>query len=108
MSEQVAEQVAEQGGTVTGSQPLQASLTGTVKSAGRDKTIGVVFSFLAKHKKYGKLIRRRTTVHAHDEKNVARVGDQVELVSCRPISKTKSWRLKRVLREAPAAFVVDS
>lgn len=86
--------------TGTSGQPKRTSLTGTVKSASRNKTIGVVFSFLAKHKKYGKLMRRRTTVHAHDENNVAKVGDLVEVVSCRPLSKTKSWRLKRVIREA--------
>ena len=72
-------------------------MTGVVQSDARDKTIKVVVSFLVKHPKYGKYIRRRTTLHAHDPQNEARVGDTVEVMECRPISKQKSWRLLRVL-----------
>ncbi len=74
--------------------------TGFVESAMRDKTINVVMERRVKHPKYGKYIRRRTKLHAHDEQNIAKIGDQVEIMECRPISKTKHWRLVRVVRAA--------
>ena len=76
--------------------------TGFVESAKRDKTINVVMEYRIKHPKYGKYIRRRTKLHAHDEQNLAKIGDQVEIMECRPISKTKHWRLVRVVRAADA------
>ena len=77
---------------------------GVVESDGRDKTRRVAIRFSAKHPKYGKYIRRRTTLHVHDEENVSKVGDTVEVAECRPISKTKSWVLLRVLKQGvPAA-----
>jgi small subunit ribosomal protein S17 len=72
--------------------------TGAVVSDKGDKTISVQFYFMVKHAKYGKYFRRSTTLHSHDEKNEARVGDVVEVMSCRRLSKTKCWRLVRVLR----------
>lgn len=74
---------------------------GVVTSAARDKTIRVTVSYLVRHPKYGKYIRRRTVLHAHDERNECRDGDVVEVMACRPLSKTKAWRLVRVLRRAP-------
>ena len=74
--------------------------TGFVESAKCDKTINVVMEHRVKHPKYGKYIRRRTKLHAHDENNLAKTGDQVEIMECRPISKTKHWRLVRVVRAA--------
>ena len=74
---------------------------GVVSSHKRDKTIAVTVSYTVVHPKYGKHIRRRTILHAHDEKNEAATGDKVEIVLCRPISKTKSWRLVRILEQAP-------
>jgi len=71
---------------------------GVVASDRRDKTIKVVVNYLTKHPKYGKYLRRRTTLHAHDPNNEAHAGDTVELMACRPISKTKTWRLVRVIR----------
>ena len=71
--------------------------TGKVVSDGRDKTVSVAVDFLMKHRKYGKLIRRRTKLSVHDPANAAKVGDVVEIAECRPISKTKSWRLVRVV-----------
>lgn len=76
--------------------------TGFVESAACDKTIKVVMERRVKHPKYGKYIRRRTQLHAHDEENLAKLGDQVEIMECRPISKTKHWRLVRVVRAADA------
>ena len=71
--------------------------TGTVISDKGDKTIRVRFDFLVKHEKYGKYLRRSTTLATHDEKNEAHKGDLVEVVACRRMSKTKCWRLIRVL-----------
>jgi len=75
-------------------------LVGVVSSDKGDKTIKVVVDRLSKHPKYGKYLRRRTVVHAHDEKNEAGIGDKVEVMACRPISKTKHYRLVRVLHAA--------
>ena len=75
---------------------------GVVNSDARDKTRKVSINFSVKHPKYGKYIRRRTVLHVHDEDNVSKVGDRVEIAQCRPISKTKSWVLTRVLESAPA------
>ena len=76
---------------------------GIVESDGRDKTRKVAIKFSVKHPKYGKYMRRRTVLHVHDEKNVSKVGDRVEIAECRPISKTKSWVLLQVLESAPEA-----
>ncbi len=65
-----------------------------------NKTIKVVVESMIKHPRYGKYIRQRTTMHAHDEKNEAGIGDTVEIIECRPISKTKNWRLVRVIEKA--------
>ncbi len=75
-------------------------MTGTVTSNKGDKTITLQLSFTRPHPKYGKLIRSRTRLRAHDEKNEARPGDLVEVVECRRYSKTKCWRLVRVVRSA--------
>lgn len=78
---------------------------GVVTSDRRDKTIRVAVEMLIRHRRYGKYVRRWTVLHAHDERNEAREGDRVEVMECRPYSKTKHWRLVRVLeRQAePAA-----
>ena len=73
--------------------------SGIVESDARDKTIRVRINRLIRHPKYGKLLKRKTVLHAHDEKNEAKVGDRVEIVECRPISKTKSWRLSRFISQ---------
>ena len=74
--------------------------TGTVTSDKGEKTIRVRFDYLVRHAKYGKYFRRSTTLHTHDEQDEARIGDFVEVVACRRLSKTKRWRLARVLRRA--------
>lgn len=74
-----------------------ATKTGTVESDKRDKTRKVVVRFVAKHQKYGKFIKRRTTLHVHDENNESRTGDVVEVAPCRPMSKTKTWTLVRIV-----------
>jgi small subunit ribosomal protein S17 len=73
---------------------------GVVESDARDKTRKVAIRYLVRHKKYGKFIRRKTILHVHDEENTSKVGDRVEIAECRPISKTKSWVLMRVVDHA--------
>jgi len=70
---------------------------GRVVSDKGDKTIGVLFEFTVKHPKYGKYFKRSTKLHAHDEENRAKVGDWVEVVACRRMSKNKCWRLTRII-----------
>jgi small subunit ribosomal protein S17 len=78
---------------------------GVVESDARDRTRKVAIRYSVKHPKYGKYIRRRTVLHAHDEENVSKRGDLVEIAECRPISKTKSWIVTRVVREATTVQV---
>jgi small subunit ribosomal protein S17 len=65
-----------------------------------DKSIKVAIDFKVRHPRYGKYVKRRTTLSVHDEHNRAGVGDVVEVAQCRPYSKTKSWRLVKVVEEA--------
>jgi small subunit ribosomal protein S17 len=76
---------------------LRNRLIGMVTSDKVNKTRKVVFEYLARHAKYNKYVKRQTVLHVHDEKNESRVGDQVEVMSCRPISKTKTYRLVRIV-----------
>ena len=73
---------------------------GIVESDARDKTRKVVISFSTRHPKYGKYIRRRTVLQVHDAQNESHKGDRVEIAECRPISKTKSWIVTRVIEKA--------
>ena len=76
---------------------------GVVTSDKMNKTRRVEIPRLVKHPRYGKYIRRRTICHVHDERNESRQGDTVEIMETRPLSKTKHWRLLRVVKKAPAA-----
>ncbi len=80
--------------------PRSPRRVGVVDTEVRDKTRRVSIRFSVKHPKYGKYVRRRSVLHVHDEENASHVGDRVEIAECRPISKTKSWVLVRVLRRA--------
>ncbi|MCI0498788.1 MAG: 30S ribosomal protein S17 [Planctomycetales bacterium] len=71
-----------------------------VVSKSGDKSIVCQIDYKVKHPQYGKYIRRRTKLGVHDPANQAGVGDVVEITECRPISKTKSWRLVKVLEKA--------
>jgi small subunit ribosomal protein S17 len=72
---------------------------GVVESDRRDKSRKVVVNFSVKHPKYGKYLKKRTVLHVHDEKNESHKGDRVEIAECRPISKTKSWVVLKVLKQ---------
>ena len=78
---------------------------GVVNSTSGDKTVLVIFNTLVKHPQYGKYVRRRTKLSVHDPSNAASPGDLVEVVPCRRISKSKSWRLVRVVRPGAAAGI---
>ena len=76
------------------------TLTGRVLSDAMDKTITVLVERRVKHPLYGKFIRRSTKIHAHDEANECNSGDWVIVEQCRPLSKTKTWRLVEVVEQA--------
>src|SRR3954463_11866279 len=73
---------------------------GVVTSAKADKTIVVRVDTARRHRMYKKIIRESTTLHAHDERNDANEGDLVRVVECRPMSRTKRWRLTEVLERS--------
>jgi small subunit ribosomal protein S17 len=76
------------------------TLAGRVVSDKMDKTITVLVERRIQHPVYGKFITRRTKLHAHDENNESKAGDQVLIEECRPLSKTKAWRLVKVLERS--------
>lgn len=73
---------------------------GLVTSDKMEKTRRVEIPRLVKHRKYGKFLRRRTVCHVHDENNESHAGDTVEIVECRPRSKTKRWELVRIVSKS--------
>ena len=79
------------------------TVTGVVTSDRMDKTLTVLVERKVQHPVYSKIIRRSSRLHAHDERNEARVGDLVTIEECRPLSKTKTWRLKSVDQRAAVA-----
>lgn len=91
--------------TATKKRPQLRTIVGVVASDKGDKTIKVVVEYQTRHEKYGKYLKRRTVLHAHDEKNEAKEGDRVELAECRPLSKTKHHRLVRIVEKAPERAV---
>jgi len=82
-------------------QASNRTLMGRVVSNKMEKTITVLVERRVKHPIYGKFITRSTKVHAHDEENQCRIGDMVTVEQCRPLSKSKTWRLVSVLERAP-------
>lgn len=76
-------------------------LIGVVRSKTGDKSIKVVYEYKIPHPLYKKEIRRKTTVHAHDEENISNVGDKVKITSTRPMSKLKRWRVVELVEKAP-------
>lgn len=76
------------------------TLEGRVVSNAMDKTITVLVERRVKHPLYGKFLRRSTKIHAHDEANECNQGDRVRVEQCRPLSKTKTWRLLEIIEKA--------
>jgi len=85
--------------------PHLRTIQGVVDSDKGHKTIKVIVEYQMRHAKYGKYLKRRTVLHAHDEKNEAHEGDTVEIAECRPLSKTKHHRLLRIVQKAPEKAV---
>jgi small subunit ribosomal protein S17 len=73
------------------------TVEGRVVSNKMNKTVTILVERLVKHALYGKYIRRSTKLHAHDEDNACNEGDIVRVTECRPMSKTKNWRVVEVL-----------
>lgn len=82
---------------------MKRRVRGTVTSNKMSKTISVNVERLVKHPRYGKYIRRNSTFKAHDSHDEANPGDLVEIEETRPLSKTKCWRLVRILRRVDEA-----
>ena len=79
---------------------LRKSRVGYVVSDKMDKTVVIAIEDNVKHPVYGKIIKRTLKVHAHDEENACSIGDKVEIMETRPLSKTKRWRIVRVIEKA--------
>ncbi len=79
---------------------LRKTRVGKVVSDKMDKTIVVAIEDNVRHPLYGKIIKRTVKFKAHDEENVAHIGDRVEIMETRPLSKDKRWRLVRVVEQA--------
>jgi len=82
---------------------LIQTLTGRVVSDKMNKTVTVLVERRVKHALYGKIVMKSAKHHAHDENNECKVGDLVEIAATRKLSKTKAWRLKRLIEKAPEA-----
>jgi len=76
------------------------ALTGTVVSDKMNKTVTVLVERKVKHPLYGKIIRLSKKYHAHDENNEFHIGDVVTIEECRPISRTKAWRVAHLIEKA--------
>jgi len=81
---------------------LTRTVTGQVISDKMNKTITVLVERKVPHPVYGKYVRRSTKIHAHDELNESKQGDTVMIEECRPIAKSKAWRLVKVVEKAVA------
>jgi len=84
------------------SEQSKSTVMGTVVSDKMNKSITVLIERRVKHPVYGKYMTRSSKLHVHDENNESRAGDKVEIVECRPMSKTKAWNLVRVVQRATA------
>jgi small subunit ribosomal protein S17 len=82
------------------------TLVGNVTSRSGDKSVKVTVPFKVPHPRYKKVINRKTVVHVHDEKNETHLGDKVEIMETRPISRLKRWRIVNILDRAVTADVV--
>jgi small subunit ribosomal protein S17 len=83
-----------------GRKPMVATEIGRVVSDKMNKTITVLVERRVKHPLYGKVVTRSAKYHVHDENNESKAGDLVEIVATRKLSKTKAWRLSKVLEKA--------
>lgn len=87
----------------TSTRNKRKDLIGFVTSRSGDKSIKVTVPYKTPHPLYHKVVNRKTVVHVHDEKNETKIGDKVEIMETRPISRLKRWRVIRVLEAAVVA-----
>ena len=85
---------------MTEERTLRKTRVGIVESAKMDKTVVIAIEDNVKHPVYGKIIKHTLKVHAHDENNECGVGDRVEIMETRPLSKTKRWRVTEIIEKA--------
>ena len=85
---------------MTEERTLRKTRVGLVVSAKMDKTVVVAIEDNVKHPVYGKIVKHTLKVHAHDEENACGVGDRVEVMETRPLSKTKRWRVTQIIEKA--------
>jgi small subunit ribosomal protein S17 len=86
-----------------GTRNTRKAIIGFVTSRSGDKSIKVTIPYKTPHPLYHKVINRKTVVHAHDEKNETKVGDKVQIMETRPISRLKRWRIVSVVESAVGA-----
>jgi small subunit ribosomal protein S17 len=86
--------------TMSETQKSQRTIEGRVVSNKMQKTVTVLLERQVQHPLYGKIVRRSTKVHAHDENNECKEGDVVRIAESRPLSKTKNWRVVKVVTRA--------
>ena len=87
----------------TGQRSKRKTQTGFVSSRSGDKSIKVTVAYKTPHPLYHKVVNRQTVLHVHDEKNETKVGDRVEVMETRPISRLKRWRVINVIQKAVVA-----
>ncbi len=86
-----------------GQRSARKTVVGVVSSRSGDKSIKVVVPFKTPHPLYQKVVNRQTVLHVHDEKNETQIGDKVEIMETRPISRLKRWRVVSVIQKAVTA-----
>ncbi len=79
---------------------MRKTRTGIVVSDKMDKTVVVAIKDNVRHPLYGKIIKRTSKIHAHDENNICGIGDKVTVMETRPLSKTKRWRVVEIVEKA--------
>ena len=94
----MTEQQQSQG--IPARKPLNATVVGRVVSDKMDKTVTVLVERRVKHALYGKVVTRSAKYHAHDENNECKAGDLVEIVATRKLSRSKAWRVSKLLQKA--------
>jgi small subunit ribosomal protein S17 len=82
---------------------FRKSLQGVVTGRSGDRSIKVVYFYKVPHALYRKEVSRRTVLHVHDEKNECAVGDKIEIMETRPLSKMKRWRVVRIVEKIPVS-----
>ena len=87
----------------TGQRSARKTVIGVVASRSGDKSIKVTVGYKTPHPLYQKVVNRQTVLHVHDEKNETKVGDKVEIMETRPISRLKRWRVTSILQKAVTA-----